>query len=521
MKNILTAKAGVCLLVLTLCACHDIIEKETAQPLNSSKLKEHLAPEEAFPGKQGTLKTAKLYGQDITYSEIDGQAVFEGDIILSPAQLNAANVRTDGAGTDVYEQLWPNGIIYYSVDPSVSSAFVEDAIKTVEEYTPVKFVRPRKGQTNNFVTFKRGIGLSSSVGMVGGEQFITVTLFSSKGQLMHEILHTLGMFHEHTRQDRDNMINIKYENIKDGSKFMFDTYAAQGLKGFEGRFGFDITSIMMLDSYAFSKNGQPTMVLKKDGMPFTVQRDDLAVWDRMTILGMYTHMHSLRSGEGYLDQVDIKDGRFYYYLSDNVKQVDAMIEDAKFIYIVSEGLLKKMHAITGKATTLTIGLSGTQVMAGFKNSDLFLIHQGILKKVNTTTGAVSVIGKQVWLNARAMAYLNGFLYIVSEDYLYKVNPETSVAVSMGGGFNGIAELLAMKGSLYSISGSGIYKIHPSTGYASIFEKFAYTPTAQLAGFNGKLYVTDDRYIYEIDQNGNKKTLDNYFLYNKHLSAYTE
>jgi hypothetical protein len=431
MKDIVTSKATIWLMILTLCACHEPVEKESAEPLNVSKSKEHLAPEEAFPGKHGIVKTGKLFGQDITYSEIDGKAVFEGDIILSPAQVNAANARTDGTGTDVYEQLWPNGIIYYSVDPSVSGAFVEDAIKTVEEYTPLKFIKPRKGQTNNFVTFKRGIGNSSSVGMIGGEQFITVTLFSSKGQLMHEILHTIGMFHEHTRKDRDNTIVVKYENIKEGSKYMFDTYAAQGLKGFEGRVGFDIASIMMLDSYAYSKNGQPTMLLKYDGMPFTVQRDDLTVWDRMTIMTMYTHIHSLRSGESDLDQVNIKNGRFYYYLSDDVKQVDAMIEDAKFIYIVSEGLLKKMHAITGKATTLTIGLSGTQVMAGFKNGDLFLIHQGILKKVNTTTGVVSVIGKQVWQNARAMAYLNGFLYIVSEDYLYKVNPETSVTVSMG------------------------------------------------------------------------------------------
>ncbi|CAJ0595810.1 unnamed protein product [Cylicocyclus nassatus] len=40
--------------------------------------------------------------------------------------------------------------------------------------------------------------------------------------VLHELLHVVGLSHEHQRPDRDEYITINYENIKNGSKSQFD-----------------------------------------------------------------------------------------------------------------------------------------------------------------------------------------------------------------------------------------------------------------------------------------------------------
>lgn len=75
----------------------------------------------------------------------------------------------------------------------------------------------------------------------------------------HELLHALGMIHEQSRMDRDEYIDIQWDNIKDGQEDQFwkvpviiDT-ADQT---------YDYDSIMHYDAYAFTKNGKKTIVTK-------------------------------------------------------------------------------------------------------------------------------------------------------------------------------------------------------------------------------------------------------------------
>lgn len=56
---------------------------------------------------------------------------------------------------------------------------------------------------------------SASVGRRGGMQPVTLALgcIDPKGRIQHEILHVLGIFHEHQRPDRDEYVDVLTGNI--------------------------------------------------------------------------------------------------------------------------------------------------------------------------------------------------------------------------------------------------------------------------------------------------------------------
>lgn len=54
---------------------------------------------------------------------------------------------------------------------------------------------------------------ASPVGMSGGRQPMHFGPSCSVGNLAHELIHALGLYHEHTRQDRDDYVTINWSNI--------------------------------------------------------------------------------------------------------------------------------------------------------------------------------------------------------------------------------------------------------------------------------------------------------------------
>ncbi|OWA53009.1 putative High choriolytic enzyme 2 [Hypsibius exemplaris] len=72
----------------------------------------------------------------------------------------------------------------------------------------------------NFVTFVNGKdGCHSYIGRIGQQQYIhlqrgCVTYF---GEVQHEVMHALGFNHEQTRMDRDDFVDIIYDNIISGA----------------------------------------------------------------------------------------------------------------------------------------------------------------------------------------------------------------------------------------------------------------------------------------------------------------
>ena len=74
----------------------------------------------------------------------------------------------------------------------------------------VKF-EPKTSSSVNFVTIVNGPDCSSNLGMAGGEQHLNMNSGCFDDGLVtpvHELLHTLGFVHEHTRPDRDDFIDV-------------------------------------------------------------------------------------------------------------------------------------------------------------------------------------------------------------------------------------------------------------------------------------------------------------------------
>jgi hypothetical protein len=64
----------------------------------------------------------------------------------------------------------------------------------------------------------------SYVGRFGGPQIVALqppdkngpNCLGGEGRSIHELLHALGIFHEQSRADRDQYIDVKFENIIPG-----------------------------------------------------------------------------------------------------------------------------------------------------------------------------------------------------------------------------------------------------------------------------------------------------------------
>ncbi|MBW1298813.1 peptidase M12 [Aquimarina litoralis] len=252
-------------------------ESQEFESNDQQNLYEDFVLEQAYPDETGELLQILLDGEEVDVESINKHYILEGDIKVLLSETNKGVGRVGGR--------WPNNTVYYSIQNGMpNQARITNAIAHWESKTSLNFVR-RTNQAN-YVYFKKGSGCSSYVGRIGGRQDITLANACSTGNTIHEIGHAIGLWHEQSRKDRDQYINVLYENIQDGREFNFRTYTEQGQDGNEYTSSLDLGSIMMYGSYAFSKNGKPT-ITRLNGNTYNAQRNGLSNSDVDGINKMY------------------------------------------------------------------------------------------------------------------------------------------------------------------------------------------------------------------------------------------
>lgn len=142
---------------------------------------------------------------------------------------------------------------------------------------------------NSLIAFRESNTISA-VGMRGGEQILSISKYdSNKGTALHEIGHALGLIHEQQRRDRDEYININWDNIQSDKKSNFKIWEeSHAVIKYIPDVLFDYKSIMLYPSYnSFAIDySKPTMT-KKDGSTFNAQRNNLSYIDIVAIYDIY------------------------------------------------------------------------------------------------------------------------------------------------------------------------------------------------------------------------------------------
>ncbi|NTX09847.1 FG-GAP repeat protein [Myxococcus sp. CA056] len=303
MKHVSRGWAGVVLGVLVGSAsgCGGEVDADASS--------EVIRQERAFPGRTGEVRRANFQvaggPRALAYERIDGERVFQGDILLPPEvparELSALSVEAQGAVSTRAMTRWPGGVVPYTVDAALPNiGRVTAALAQWEALTPIRFV-PRTTQSD-YVTFRPGTGCSSHVGRIGGQQFVTLAPGCTTGSTLHEVGHTLGLWHEQARTDRDRNVVIHFENIEAGYAHAFETFAQEGAAGRNlGPYGLD--SLMHYAPEAFSANDSPT-ITRLDGSFFTANRTAPTLADACAVKRLHGYgRHSDVNGDGYADLV--------------------------------------------------------------------------------------------------------------------------------------------------------------------------------------------------------------------------
>lgn len=247
--------------------------------------------------RSGFVSGRTFVARPVSYAVVDGLAVVEGDIILGTVEEMesvAARVRllealagmpkdedlgylaersirrlmkTLGNIDSRSERRWPDATIPYVIDPILENPErVIEAMKHWADTTRVRFVA-RDSTHREYVYFvkdaKQPTACASSVGMKKGGQKLFAGSGCTVGNVIHEIGHAIGLWHEHGRKDRDKHIMVDFANVATENHKQF----IQSLNESDDQGIYDFGSIMHYGAHAFALDSKkPSIVPLASGV---------------------------------------------------------------------------------------------------------------------------------------------------------------------------------------------------------------------------------------------------------------
>lgn len=141
---------------------------------------------------------------------------FESEFILGDERDNGRNAMRSSANK------WPDGIVPYRFDDGFierDKAAILNAMEIFRKKTCIKFIFKRSNHTEHIIFKKSNAGCGTLVGYKGNQSkpidiLLTDNCLNRCGAIQHELLHVLGLWHEQSRPDRDQYVDIIWDNIQ-------------------------------------------------------------------------------------------------------------------------------------------------------------------------------------------------------------------------------------------------------------------------------------------------------------------
>lgn len=271
MKHLKFYLSSLCLVGIMACDRPQVLEEPEICLVDDSKKRNQLYGDIIYTPQQ--LKMIEKYGG--LFSEKPSYIGPEIDLVpVTNFPKNPEAHKARAIGTLFEYRLWSMVRFVYGDNLSESDKQeIKKALLHWQENTNVRFYnatgKPTRDPRWNFeypyIEFRRNSKTNNSyIGRIGGRQEINLSSFTQR-TIIHEIGHAIGMFHEHSRPDRNKSLNIDFSNLHTEHHKHFaiidNNYHLVGES-------VDFNSVMIYDSYAGALDFNKPVMTKKDGSVF-------------------------------------------------------------------------------------------------------------------------------------------------------------------------------------------------------------------------------------------------------------